>query len=39
MGEQANSTFGTQRLAAGIYHYTLLDTQGVVGNGKLAIEH
>ncbi len=33
------TAFGTQSLAPGIYHYTLVNAQGVIGQGILAIQH
>jgi hypothetical protein len=32
------TAFGIQGLAPGIYHYTLLNHQGAIGGGRLAIE-
>jgi len=36
--DQARTSFGIQGLAPGIYHYTLLNHQGAIGGGRLAIE-
>ncbi|MFN6114565.1 MAG: hypothetical protein ACK46C_01660, partial [Flavobacteriales bacterium] len=36
--EQMRTAFGIQGLAPGIYHYTLLNHQGAIGGGRLAIE-
>jgi|GEM_PF-1367464 len=37
--DQLRTAFGTQGFAPGIYHYTLMDSSGTLGNGRLAIEH
>jgi hypothetical protein len=36
--DQARTAFGIQGLAPGIYHYTLLNPNGNIGGGRLAIE-